>query len=55
VSQRLINWALALTIVAMYAAMQTLDGPTDLQTEAAVAADVQDAIQTAQVTQGAHL
>jgi len=53
-SQRLINWALALSIVAIYAAVQTLDGPSDLQTEATVAADVQDAIQTAQATQGAQ-
>lgn len=53
-SHRLINWALALAVVVIYAAVQMLDGPSDLQTEAAVAADVQDAIQTAQATQGAQ-
>jgi hypothetical protein len=46
---RLTNWALALLIVLIYVGMFALDGPSDIDTEKAVAADKADAIQTAQV------
>ena len=36
-----INWAAALLIVAIYAAMQTLDGPSDHQAQADQFADLQ--------------
>jgi hypothetical protein len=37
------NWALALAIIALIATMQWLDGPDDIQTERAIAADLADA------------
>jgi hypothetical protein len=46
---RLTNWALALCIVLLYIGISALDGPSDIDTEKAVAADLADAIQTAQV------
>lgn len=46
---RLTNWALALLIVLLYVGIVLLDGPTDQDAATAVAADLQDAIKTAQV------
>lgn len=46
IADTLINCALALGIVAIYAAMQKLDGPTDHRTEWAQSTAVQDAIKT---------
>jgi hypothetical protein len=43
------NWAIALVIALMLSTSYMLDGPDDIQTDAAVAADVADAVQTAQV------
>lgn len=40
-STTITNWALALAIVALYAAMQTLDGPSDHQAQADQLADLQ--------------
>jgi hypothetical protein len=40
----LTNWALALAIVALYAGMQQLDGPSDHSDEMAQAANLQAAI-----------
>lgn len=45
-STTLTNWALALAIVALYAAMQHLDGPSDAQAQWDQSADLQDAIKT---------
>jgi hypothetical protein len=42
-TQRAINWALALAITALIATMQWLDGPDDIQTDRAIAADLADA------------
>jgi hypothetical protein len=40
------NWLLALSIVALYAAMQTLDGPSDAQAQWDQSAALQDAIKS---------
>lgn len=40
---RALNWLLALAIVAIYAAMQTLDGPDDIATAQRVADDLASA------------
>ena len=42
-TQHTLNWALALALVALISAMQVLDGPDDIETERAIAADLQDA------------
>lgn len=43
----IVNWAAALLIVAIYAAMQTLDiGPSDHATDINQAQDLQDAIKS---------
>jgi len=46
ITDTLINCALALIIVAIYAAMQRLDGPTDHRAEWAQSTAEQDAIKT---------
>lgn len=46
---RAVNWTLALGIVLIYVGVTWIDGPNDIEADRAVAADVQDAIQTAQV------
>lgn len=40
------NWLLAVAIVALYAVMQTLDGPSDAQAQWDQSAALQDAIKT---------
>lgn len=45
-TQRLINWALALAIVLIYAGVCTLDGPSDHAAEQAQLLSLQDAIKT---------
>jgi hypothetical protein len=45
-AHRLINWLLALAIIAVYVAMQYIDGPTDHSAEQAQAASLADAIKT---------
>ena len=42
----LTNWALALAIVALYAGMQQLDGPSDAQAQWDQSAAMHDAIKT---------
>jgi len=42
----LTNWLLALAIVALYATMQHLDGPSDAQAQWDQSAALQDAIKT---------
>jgi len=46
---RALNWALAALLAVLLASTHLLDGPSEIETLQAVAADVQDAIQTAQV------
>lgn len=46
-----INWMAAVIIAMLLASAHLLDGPSDIEASQAVAADVQDAIQTAQATQ----
>lgn len=46
ITQAAKNWAAALAIVAIYAGMQCLDGPSDQATQAAQEADLQAAIKT---------
>ena len=41
---RAINWAIVAAIIALYALMAHLDGPSDHHTEMAQAQDLQDAI-----------
>ena len=41
--QTLTNWALAVVIIIVLALVQQIDGPDDLQTERAIAADLADA------------
>lgn len=48
-STRLLTWAIAAVIALLIASSYLLDGPSDIEAAQAVAADVQDAIQTAQV------
>lgn len=43
-----LNWALALALVGLISAMQVLDGPDDIETDRAIAADLQDAQTQAQ-------
>jgi len=54
-SHRTLNWTITALITAIFATVMSgshlLDGPTELEAAEAVAADLQDAIQTAQVTQ----
>lgn len=50
-TQRAINWALALLIIAIMVAAQCLDGPDDIETERTVAADLADAQAQAQARQ----
>jgi hypothetical protein len=45
---RLTNWLLALAVVALYALVAHLDGPTDHSTEHTQALALKDAVQTAQ-------
>jgi len=47
-THRLINWLLAILIVALYAGMSLLDGPTDHQYEHAQALSMRDAIRDEQ-------
>lgn len=48
---RMLNIALALSIALLLCIGHLLDGPSEIEAAQAVAADVQDAIQTAQVSQ----
>lgn len=43
------TWASALLIALLLSTSYLLDGPSDIETDTAVAADVADAVQTAQV------
>lgn len=45
---RALNWTLAALLALLLSTSYLLNGPTELQATQAVAADVQDAIQTAQ-------
>ena len=51
-----LNWLAAIIIAMLLASAHLLDGPSDIDASKDVAADVQDAIQTAQVdrTGGGH-
>ena len=42
-TQRALNWALAFAIIALIATMQWLDGPDDIETDRAVAAELGEA------------
>ena len=44
-----LNWLAATIIALLMASAHLLDGPSDIEAAQAVAADVQDAIQTAQL------
>ena len=44
-----LNWLAALIIAMLLASAHLLDGPSDIDAAQAVALDVQDAIQTAQL------
>ena len=46
-----LNWLAATIVALLLASAHLLDGPSDIDTAQAVAADVQDAIQTAQSQQ----
>lgn len=46
-----LNWIAALIIALLLASAHLLDGPSDIDAAQDVAADVQDAIQTAQAQQ----
>lgn len=47
-TERALNWALALAIVALIATMQWLDGPDDIEADRAVAAELGEAYTHAQ-------
>lgn len=49
-SPRLLTWAIAAVIALLLGSSYLLDGPSDIDAAQAVAADVQDAIQTANIT-----
>ena len=51
-----LNWLAAIIIAMLLASSHVLDGPSEVEAAQAVAADVQDAIKTAQVdrTGGGH-
>jgi hypothetical protein len=48
------TWLAAAIIALLLASAHLLDGPSDIEATQAVAADVHDAIQTAQATQTAQ-
>ena len=49
-----LNWLAAIIIAMLLASAHLLDGPSELETTQAVAADVHDAIKTAQTVQVAQ-
>lgn len=49
IARRTINWSLALLLAAILSTSYLLDGPSDIDTEQAIADDLREAVQTAQV------